>query len=476
MANYHLCVHPNVSRGKGQSLVRTAAYNARARLTDERTGKVWDYRHLGAVLFEGIYAAKAPNWARDLGQLVNGVERSEKRCDAQLALNIDIALPHEQTLEQSRRLLQDFVREQFMRAGYAAHAAIHPPEPGGDPRNIHAHVLVTLRQIGPDGFAPTKAEQQERYRNRSAFVEQLREKWEQLANRHLARNGIDARIDRRSLKEQGIDGKPPQHRGPAVTAIQRRSQVEALGPASCDQQAAHAAQEPLPAEPERIAVLPPPAAAQMEISIGGGENSHAIEDLPIGMSIAIEDDPHVDRNTAGPKRGIPTYPPLAENVPAAITTRPIIAAEAESPETKAFAVEQTEAPYQPAVTAPTLPEVASSTMPGDLPGAIKRLFRAAVKAVLRRVEPAPQPKQRRRKGETEGEFRRLARRCSRRTDMRQEFRQRASITSRFLTIPADVFAMATAHLADTLISLADEFDSGYDDVSVAVRENISPQP
>lgn len=327
MANYHLCVHPNVSRGKGQSLVRTAAYNARARLTDERTGKVWDYRHLGAVLFEGIYAAKAPNWARDLGQLVNGVERSEKRCDAQLALNIDIALPHEQTLEQSRRLLQDFVREQFMRAGYAAHAAIHPPEPGGDPRNIHAHVLVTLRQIGPDGFAPTKAEQQERYRNRSAFVEQLREKWEQLANRHLARNGIDARIDRRSLKEQGIDGKPPQHRGPAVTAIQRRSQVEALGPASCDQQAAHAAQEPLPAEPERIAVLPPPAAAQMEISIGGGENSHAIEDLPIGMSIAIEDDPHVDRNTAGPKRGIPTYPPLAENVPAAITTRPIIAAE-----------------------------------------------------------------------------------------------------------------------------------------------------
>ena len=78
---------------------------------------------------------------------------------------------------------------------------IHAPDPQGDPRNIHAHVLVSLRKIGPEGFARTKAEQQERYRNRGAFVDELREKWETLANRHLARNGIDARIDRRSLED-----------------------------------------------------------------------------------------------------------------------------------------------------------------------------------------------------------------------------------------------------------------------------------
>ena len=40
VASYHLSVHANVSRGKGQSLVRTAAYNARTRLADERTGEV----------------------------------------------------------------------------------------------------------------------------------------------------------------------------------------------------------------------------------------------------------------------------------------------------------------------------------------------------------------------------------------------------------------------------------------------------
>jgi MobA/MobL family len=230
VASYHLSVHPNVSRGKGQSLVRTAAYNDRAKLIDERTGEVWDYRHLGAALASGMYPPKgAPEWAHDLGQLVNEVERFEKRSDAQLAMNLDIALPHEQTLEQNRRLMQDFVREQFQRKGYAAHFAIHPPDRDGDQRNIHAHMLVTLRKIDEHGFARTKAEQQERYRNRGEYVEGLRDAWEKLANRHLERNGYDARIDRRSLEDQGIEREPQQHRGPAVTAMEREGNVTRIG-------------------------------------------------------------------------------------------------------------------------------------------------------------------------------------------------------------------------------------------------------
>jgi len=63
-------------------------------------------------------------------------------------------------------------------------------------------LLVTLRRIDEHGFARTKAEQQERYRNQGEFVEGLRESWEKLANRDLERNGYDARIDRWSLQEQ----------------------------------------------------------------------------------------------------------------------------------------------------------------------------------------------------------------------------------------------------------------------------------
>jgi MobA/MobL family len=227
VATAHLCVHERVSRGTGGSIVRTAAYNARERLVDERTGEVWDYRHLGETLASGTYAPKdAPEFVHDLQRLVNQIERAEKRSDAQLAINLDIALPHEMTLEENRRLGQDFVREEFMRRGYVARMDIHRPDPEGDDRNIHMHVWATLRKIGPDGFAPTKSEQQEQYRNRHEYVEQLREKWERLANRHLERNGYDARIDMRSLKEQGIlDREPEQHRGPTVTAMQREGKV-----------------------------------------------------------------------------------------------------------------------------------------------------------------------------------------------------------------------------------------------------------
>jgi hypothetical protein len=222
-------MHARVSRGKGGSIVATAAYNGRCRLVDEQTGEVFDYRHLGAAEFSGIYAPKdAPAWARDLQQLVNQIERTEKRADAQLGFNLDIALPCEMTLEQNRRLGQDFAREEWQRKGYAVVVDIHRPDPEGDPRNWHMHVWGTLRKIGPDGFARTKGEQQENYRNRHEYVEELRQKWERLANRHLERNGYDARIDMRSLKDQGIDREPEQHRGPTVTAIERENRASTV--------------------------------------------------------------------------------------------------------------------------------------------------------------------------------------------------------------------------------------------------------
>ena len=222
-------MHARVSRGKGGSIVATAAYNGRCRLVDEQTGEVHDYRHLGATGFSGIYAPKgAPEWANDLQQLVNQIERTEKRADAQLGFNLDIALPCEMTLEQNRRLGQDFAREEWQRKGYAVVVDIHRPDPEGDPRNWHMHVWGTLRKIGPDGFARTKGEQQENYRNRHEYVEELRQKWERLANRHLERNGYDARIDMRSLKDQGIDREPEQHRGPTVTAIERENRASTV--------------------------------------------------------------------------------------------------------------------------------------------------------------------------------------------------------------------------------------------------------
>ncbi len=92
-----------LSRGDGRSVIAKAAYNARDKLRDERTGQLTkDYSREGGLLFSGIFAPKdAPAWTRDRAELWNAVERREDASnrprDAQLARDIEPALPHELT-------------------------------------------------------------------------------------------------------------------------------------------------------------------------------------------------------------------------------------------------------------------------------------------------------------------------------------------------------------------------------------------
>lgn len=216
MAIYHFTVKV-VSRGKGQSAVAKAAYNSRERLEDERTGEAHDYRRKGGIAFSGIFAPEdAPEWAHDREKLYNEIERREKRKDAQLLREVEIGLPHELTEEQRERLVKDFVREQFVRSGMVADVAIHEPDKDGDERNHHAHILLTMRELGPDGFGDKVREWNSREQ-----LEHWREAWERTANRYLERHGHEERIDRRTLEEQGIDREPTTHRGPQVDAMER---------------------------------------------------------------------------------------------------------------------------------------------------------------------------------------------------------------------------------------------------------------
>ncbi|MBV9152344.1 MAG: MobA/MobL family protein [Alphaproteobacteria bacterium] len=256
MALYRYSVGERVSRGKGQSSLRSAAYLARACYEDQRTGWVHDFtgkkspimeasdhivragRHAELasrqeVLFSGLYApANAPDWcigAANIERFWNAAEAAERRSDAQIAERIIIVLPHELTLEQAVWALQDHVRE-FTRQGRVVQVAIHSPEPGHDSRNLHAHVLVSLRGVDENGLKATKAvEQQERFMNRSAYVEHLRENWAHVVNRHLARHGHEVQLDHRSYRRQGLDLEPTLHMGPGDAARERRGERTAVG-------------------------------------------------------------------------------------------------------------------------------------------------------------------------------------------------------------------------------------------------------
>lgn len=202
MAIYHF--HDRViSRGKGQSVVAAAAYQSRARLYNERDGETKDYsRKAGQdCLFSGVYVPKdAPAWAKDPERLWNGVERAEDQHNrtrarsATLAHGLDIGLMAELTPEQNRYALQDFIRETYVRHGYGVQASLHGPEQGGDARNIHAHLLVTIRTLDGDGFSPKKASLDRGEMQQQ--VRQWREAWAQTASRHLRRHGFTQEAER----------------------------------------------------------------------------------------------------------------------------------------------------------------------------------------------------------------------------------------------------------------------------------------
>ena len=219
MAIFHLTAKV-ISRGKGQSAVAAAAYRSGERLRDEQADEQKFYQaRAERIEFTAIIAPKdAPDWAQDRNQLWNHVERGEKRKDAQLAREIEIALPHELTPQQREWLVKDFAREAFVRKGYAVDIAIHAPDKTSDERNHHAHIMVTMRTLDADGFAAKKDPSM----NRREQLGEWREQWAHLANRHLERHGHEARIDHRSLKQQGIEREAGIHLGYAANEMAQR--------------------------------------------------------------------------------------------------------------------------------------------------------------------------------------------------------------------------------------------------------------
>ena len=259
MAIFSYMMGARVSRGAGQSAVKVAAYQAREKLRDERTGCSYNHRPrerssaersngIGAAsayierstgydegrkpaLFVGLYAPQeAPGWCRgkdNIEQFWSRAELAERRLDAQIAERIIIALPHELTLQQNIWLLQDHVKE-FTRQGRVVQVAIHAPE-HGDGRNIHAHLLVSTRGVDENGFKATKTEGQYRYLHRREYVTGLREKWADTMNRHLTRHGHRMRVDHRTLSEQGIARAPTIHLGPGDSRRERHGERSAAG-------------------------------------------------------------------------------------------------------------------------------------------------------------------------------------------------------------------------------------------------------
>ncbi|GLQ79197.1 hypothetical protein GCM10007881_27150 [Mesorhizobium huakuii] len=215
MAIYHLHVKV-IGRKAGSSAVASAAYRSASRLRDERIERTHDFStKRGVVHSEVMLPEDAPEAWRDRERLWNDVEAFEVRKDAQLAREVEFALPRELSQAQGIELARDFVKVEFVSKGMVADLNVHWDRAEDGSPKPHAHVMLTMRSVDENGFGPKVRDW-----NQTELVERWRERWAELANARLAELDIDARIDHRSLEAQGIALEPQTQIGAPAQRIE----------------------------------------------------------------------------------------------------------------------------------------------------------------------------------------------------------------------------------------------------------------
>lgn len=234
MAVYFLNIK-TFGRTDGSSAVSAAAYRAGERIRDERTGRIYDHSDRQDVLHKEIvlpsrFADEEMAWARDRASLWGSAEIAETRRNARVAREYLVALPVELSPPQRLLLVKAFSQELSDRYGFAVDIAIHAPRdfPGSDPRNFHAHLLATTREVGMEGLGAKTTLEMSDGNRRAVGLEpaihellHVRERWATVTNEALREAHVAARIDHRSLDAQGIDREPLPHIPRAAFEMER---------------------------------------------------------------------------------------------------------------------------------------------------------------------------------------------------------------------------------------------------------------
>lgn len=212
-----------ISRSDGRSSVAAAAYRAAEKLLDEKTGLIHDFtKKDGVDHTEILLPNNAPVDFLNRQNLWSAVENIEKRKDAQLAREINVALPKALSSKQNIELAKNFVNDVFVSRGMIADLAVHDL----DSDNPHFHVMLTTREVSNQGFGKKNRD----WNDRNLLIE-WRKKWADYSNQELENHGHTQRIDHRSLLDQGIARLPQVHLGPVRHAMMKKGkQVDSIEP------------------------------------------------------------------------------------------------------------------------------------------------------------------------------------------------------------------------------------------------------
>jgi MobA/MobL family len=231
------------------------------------------------IFLPGQFDGLPVSWARNREKLWNTAEHAEKRHNARVAREYQVSLPAELNAGQRIALARAFSRHLAERYKVAVDLSVHEPRPGGDPRNFHAHLLTTTREVTPAGLgAKAGLDLQALERRRRELPDHrqeyliLRERWATLVNEALREAKVAARVDHRSLAAQGIDRESL----PRIPLMQLKMEQRGVRSELAERLRAEY-RERVQRRVERSAVRAPesaPGVASARAAEGGGKGSH----------------------------------------------------------------------------------------------------------------------------------------------------------------------------------------------------------
>ena len=147
MSLYHVSFKI-IGRSKGKSAIASAAYRSGSKLYSEEADKSFNYGKKGGVIHsEIILCENAPEAYKDRETLWNAVQAKEKNSNAQLAREVEVALPVEFERELQKEVVRKYIKDNFTSKGMIADWALHDKGDG----NPHAHIMLTTRPIKANG-------------------------------------------------------------------------------------------------------------------------------------------------------------------------------------------------------------------------------------------------------------------------------------------------------------------------------------
>lgn len=244
----------------GHSAIGQSSYIQRETMKSEYDGLTYYPKYSEDLVHaEVILCKNAPSAFSDPSKLWNSVEMAEKSVNAQLARTFRVSLPNEWSYKLAIDVVRDYIDRNFVSQGMCVQFAIHDSEnKKTGQRNLHCHMMMTLRSIDENGkWMPKqkkiyltdengdriplidkktglqKVDKQNRKQWKCATVST--NDWSDSKHARAWRkdlvdtiNSINEKLgttehhwEHRSFKEQGLDIVPQIHLGEKASALER---------------------------------------------------------------------------------------------------------------------------------------------------------------------------------------------------------------------------------------------------------------